>query len=127
MSYGIHGVSGTDSKTESKTKDEARMSYERDREHLLGMLEDLLWDDLDAMFQLYDYSLNRRNHPDKRVTEHLKGKGLLNLDGTLPDATNEAMYEMRTGYRPFWLRDKDAAESKIIDITDYLHDETGGV
>ena len=120
MSYGIHGVKGHDSKTESRAKVEVYMSYERDRERLLSMLEDLLWDDIDAMFQLYDYTLNRRIRPDRRVTELLKGKGLLNSDGTLPDATNEAMYEMRTGYRPFWLRDNDTADSKIIDITVYL-------
>ena len=120
MSYGIHGVKDHDSKTESRAKVEVYMNYERDRERLLSTLEDLLWNDLDAMFQLYGYTLNRRNRPDGRVTELLKGKGLLNSDGTLPDATNEAMYEMRTGYRPFWLRDDGTADSKIIDITVYL-------
>ena len=43
-------------------------------------------------------------------------KGLLAEDGTPHDATNEAMYEMRTGYRPFWMRDKD--EDIIVDITE---------
>ncbi len=121
MSYGIHGVKGDNGKVGSRVKPElpeSCMSYERDRERLLGMLEDLLWDDLDAMFQLDDYTLNRRNRPDSRVTKLLMEKGLLAEDGTLPDATNEAMYEMRTEYSPFWLRDKDT--DKIIDFAEHL-------
>lgn len=102
--------------------------YERDRIHLLGMLEDLIWDDLDAMIQLDHYTLNRRNRPDARVTKLLMEMRLLAEDGTLPDATNEAMYEMRTGHRPFWLRkkegEKDAqqhsdAGNKICKIIDF--------
>ena len=40
------------------------------------------------------------------------------IAGTLPDATNEAMYEMRTGCSPFWLKDED--NSKIVDFAEYL-------
>ena len=40
------------------------------------------------------------------------------IAGTLPDATNEAMYEMRTGCYPFWLKDED--NSKIVDFAEYL-------
>ena len=73
------------------------------RHCLIGKLEDLLWDDMDALFQLDDYCLKRRNKVDKRVEKLLIDKGILAKDGTLPDRTNEAMYEMRTGQKPFWL------------------------
>ena len=116
MSYGIHGAKGSDGKVGSQVK--STLSYEHDRERLLGMLENLLWDDMDALFQLDDYTRNRRNRPDKRVTNLLMEKGLLAEDGTLPDATNEAMYEMRTGCYPFWLKDED--NSKIVDFAEYL-------
>lgn len=85
--------------------DEARENLEEDelRHRLIGELEDLLWDDMDALFQLYDYCLNRRNKVDKRVERLLIERKILAEDGTLPDRTNEAMYEFRTGYKPFWL------------------------
>lgn len=70
------------------------------------------------MFQLYDYCLNRRDKQDGRVERLLIAKYVLNEDGTLPDRTNEVMYEMRTGHRPFWLKNKD--EGKIIDFSEYL-------
>ena len=73
------------------------------RHRLIGKLEDLLWDDMDALFQLDDYCLNRRNKVDKRVKSLLIKMEILAEDGTLPDRTNEAMYEFRTGYKPFWL------------------------
>ncbi len=77
---------------------------EDDRRHdLIGELEELLWDDMDALFQLDDYCLNRRNKVDKRVENLLIEKQILAEDGTLPDRTNEAMYEFRTGHKPFWL------------------------
>ncbi len=77
---------------------------EDERRHcLIGELEDLLWDDMDALFQLDDYCLNRRNKVDKRVEDLLVKMGILAEDGTLPDRTNEAMYEFRTGQKPFWL------------------------
>ena len=116
MSHGIHGAKGSDGKVGSQVK--STLSYEHDRERLFGMLDDLLWDDMDALFQLDDYTRNRRNRPDKRVTNLLMEKGLLAEDGTLPDATNEAMYEMRTGCSPFWLKDED--NSKIVDFAEYL-------
>lgn len=73
------------------------------RHRLIGKLEDLLWDDTDALIQLSKYCLNRRNRVDKRVEKLLIEMGILAEDGTLPDRTNEAMYEFRTGYKPFWL------------------------
>ena len=74
------------------------------RHRLIGKLEDLLWDDMDALFQLYKYCLNRRNKVDKRVEKLLIEMNILAEDGTLPDRTNEAMYEFRTGHKPFWLK-----------------------
>ncbi len=100
-----------------------QFSEEKKRTYLFGILEDLLWDDIDAMFQLYDYCLNRRKKIDARVERLLIAKYVLNEDGSLPDRTNEVMYEMRTGYRPFWLKEED--EKKIIDITDYLKNRRG--
>ena len=73
------------------------------RHRLIGKLEDLLWDDMDALFQLDDYCLNRRNKVDERVESLLIEMEILSEDGTLPDKTNEAMYEFRTGHKPFWL------------------------
>lgn len=73
------------------------------RHRLIGKLEDLLWDDTDALIQLDHYCLNRRNKVDKRVENLLIEMEILAEDGTLPDRTNEAMYEFRTGYKPFWL------------------------
>ena len=78
------------------------------KEDLFCILEDLLWDDRNAMFQLDDYCLNRRNRSDTRVRKLLMEKGILAGDDTLPDATNEVMYEMHTGHRPFWLGQDDA-------------------
>lgn len=79
-------------------------SAEDERRHrLIGKLEDLLWDDMDALFQLDDYYLNRRNKVDKRVEDLLVKMEILAEDGTLPDRTNEAMYKFRTGHKPFWL------------------------
>ena len=67
-------------------------------------LESLIWQDIDAIHQLDDYCLNRRNIVDDRVKDLLVKKGILAEDGTLPDLTNEAMYELRTGEEPFWLQ-----------------------
>lgn len=79
-------------------------SAEDERRHrLIGKLEDLLWDDMDALFQLDDYYLNRRNKVDKRVEDLLVKMEILAEDGTLPDRTNEAMYKFRTGHKSFWL------------------------
>lgn len=79
-------------------------SAEDERRHrLIGKLEDLLWDDMDALFQLNDYCLNRRNKVDKRVEDLLVKMEILAEDGTLPDRTNEAMYKFCTGHKPFWL------------------------
>lgn len=79
-------------------------SAEDERRHrLIGKLEDLLWDDMDALFQLDDYCLNRRNKVDKRVEDLLVKTEILAENGTLPDRTNEAMYKFRTGHKPFWL------------------------
>lgn len=76
---------------------------EKQRWGLIAELENLIWQDVDAMHQLDDYCLNRRNAVDDRVKELLIKKGILAEDGTLPDLTNEAMYELRTGKKPFWL------------------------
>lgn len=76
---------------------------EKRRRRLIAELENLIWQDVDAMHQLDDYCLNRRNAVDDRVKELLIKKGILAEDGTLPDLTNEAMYELRTGQKPFWL------------------------
>ncbi len=73
------------------------------RHRLIGKLEDLLWDDTDALLQLNNYCLNRRNKVDRRVEDLLIKKEILAEDGTLPKRTNEAMYEFRTGQKPFWL------------------------
>jgi len=81
----------------------ARSVIEKQRWGLIAELENLIWQDVDAMHQLDDYCLNRRNAVDDRVKELLIKKGILAEDGTLPDLTNEAMYELRTGKKPFWL------------------------
>ncbi len=87
-------------------------------DYLFNLLEGLIWEDMDAMFQLDDYCQNRRDKLDGRAERLLIAKYVLNEDGTLPDRTNDVMYEMRTGHRPFWLKNKD--EGKIIDISEYL-------
>ena len=66
-------------------------------------LEDLIWQDFDAARQLYKYCLNRNYRIDRRVKKLLIKKGILAENGTLPNLTNEAMYEIRTGEKPPWL------------------------
>ena len=73
------------------------------RLQILDELEAMIWYDMDALFQLDDYCKNRKNRVDKRVEKVLTKKGLLLEGGILPDATNEAMYQFRTGEKPFWL------------------------
>lgn len=80
-----------------------KFAEDEQRYYLIVKLEDLLWNDMDALFQLDNYCLNRRNRVNKRVENLLINMGILAKDGTLPDRTNEAMYEFRTGYKPFWL------------------------
>lgn len=80
-----------------------KFTEDEQRYYLIVKLEDLLWNDMDALFQLDNYCLNRRNRVNKRVENLLINMGILAKDGTLPDRTNEAMYELRTGYKPFWL------------------------
>ena len=79
--------------------------YEKRRQQLIVELEGLIWQDMDAIHQLEDYCLNRRNAIDDRAKSLLIKKGIIAKDGTLPDLTNEAMYELRTGQKPFWLND----------------------
>ncbi len=81
---------------------EDRAEDER-RHRLIGELEDLLFEDMDALFQFDYYCLNRWHRVDRRVRALLIERGILAKDGTLPDRTNEAMYEFRTGHKPFWL------------------------
>ena len=76
------------------------------KQELLAELEDLIVNDTDAIIQLDNYCLNRNNMVDKRVRTALIAKGILNKDGSLPDTTNEAMYELRTGHEPFWLKNR---------------------
>ena len=81
--------------------------YQRgDREKMIEVLEELLWQDLDAMYQLDNYCLNRHRVPDERVRNLLIGKQILAKDATLPRITNDAMYQMRTGCVPFWVGNK---------------------
>ena len=77
-----------------------------DREKLIVVLEKMLWQDLDAIYQLDNYCLNRHNMVDDRVKKLLIDKQILAQDGTLPRLTNDAMYQMRTGQVPFWVGNK---------------------
>ena len=79
-------------------------SYEQQRQQLINDLEELIWQDVDAICQLEDFCLNRQDTIDDRAKNLLIKKNILNEDGTLPDITNEAMYELRTGEKPFWLK-----------------------
>ena len=76
---------------------------DEERGQIIDQLTNLLWSDLEAFDQLYDYCLSCYNPMDEAVRERLIQLGLLEQDGSLPDLTNEAMYEMRTGERPPWL------------------------
>ena len=78
-------------------------NYKKQRQQLIAELESLIWQDVDAMHQLDNYCLNRRNAIDDRVKSLLIKKRIIAEDGTLPDLTNEVMYELRTGQKPFWL------------------------
>lgn len=98
------------------------LTEEEKREYLFDLLGEMIWRDTDALFQLDDYCLNRRNRPDERVKKLLIAKHVLAENGTLPARTNEVMYEMRTGHRPFWLKDKDG-DKKIIDLAEYLRNK----
>ncbi len=80
-------------------------AYEKRRTELINQLYELEMTDADAFFQLDDFCLDRRRRVDHRVARLLINKGILTDDGELPDLTNEAMYEIRTGYRPFWMDD----------------------
>lgn len=81
------------------------LSIEKKQE-ILAELEDLILTDTDAIIQLDNYCLNRNHMVDERVKTALVAKGILNKDGTLPDMTNEAMYQLRTGHEPFWLKNR---------------------
>ena len=74
------------------------------RKELMTELKNLIRKDIDAICQLDNYCLNRRNAIDNRAKVMLVKKGILAEDGTLPDLTNEAMYELRTGQKPYWLQ-----------------------
>ena len=57
-----------------------------------------------AVMDLYYYCRNQENTPDRMSTQILIRKGILNKDGTIPELTKDAMFEIRTGLRPPWLR-----------------------
>lgn len=99
------------------------LTEEEKREYLFELLEEMIWRNTDALFQLDDYCLNRRSKPDEQVKSFLIAKHVLAENGDLPDRTNEIMYEMRTGQRPFWLKEKDNAD-KIIDFAEGLKESS---
>lgn len=85
--------------------EEEQLSNKRDaqRHQLMATLEDLIWEDPDAIYQLDNHCLNRHNQVDKRVKNLLIEKKIFDEDGFLTSLANEAMYELRTGQKPFWL------------------------
>lgn len=80
---------------------------ERQREERIREIYRLMFEEEDAFGELYTYCLNCRNRPSERSKTTLIQWGLLNPDGSLSDLTNEAMYEIRYGERPFWLPECD--------------------
>lgn len=81
--------------------------YQRgEREKLVALLGKMIFQDLDAIYQLDNYCLNRHNMVDDRVRELLISRQILAEDGSLPRLTNDAMYQLRTGQVPFWVRDE---------------------
>ena len=91
----------------SKIRHVKEPPYQRgERERLVAKLEKIIFQDLDAVYQLDNYCLNRHNMVDDRVKELLISKQILAEDGSLPRLTNDAMYQMRTGHVPFWVKDE---------------------
>lgn len=83
---------------------EEKIRLEARKEEVFSKLEDLIIEDLDAMFQLDDYCRNRiKNKLDERAKKVLMDRGIIAEDENIPDLVNEAMFEMRTGCKPFWL------------------------
>ena len=80
-------------------------SRERERKERVRALTRLLLEDVEAYHQLREYSLDCRKKVSPRVENLLIQRGILNPDGSLPDLTNEAIFEARTGEKPFWLPD----------------------
>jgi hypothetical protein len=68
----------------------------------MAVIQALFTEDFEAVWQLDDYCLNRKNKVNPRVRRVLIDKGILAKNGDLPDITNEAMYTLRTGEIPFW-------------------------
>jgi hypothetical protein len=69
---------------------------------VMAVIQALFTEDFEAVWQLDDYCLNRKNKVNSRVRRVLIDKGILANNGDLPDITNEAMYILRTGETPFW-------------------------
>lgn len=67
-----------------------------------------------AFVQLDEYSRDCRNRPDDRVMWLLIKRGFLAKDGSLPNITNEAMYEYCTGHRPPWLDEQSAVSRAML-------------
>lgn len=75
----------------------------REKERLSVVLDNLFWEDPVAYVQLCDFCESHTNKIDPDIKKKLIELGLLNSDGSLPDSTNELVYEATTGLKPFWL------------------------
>ena len=75
----------------------------REKERLSVVLDNLFWEDPVAYVQLCDFCELYTNKIDPDIKKKLIELGLLNSNGSLPDITNELVYEATTGLKPFWL------------------------
>lgn len=76
---------------------------EIEKERLGVVLDNLFWEDPVAYVQLCNFCELFTNKIDPEIKKKLIRLGLLNSDGSLPDSTNELVYEATTGLKPFWL------------------------
>lgn len=80
---------------------------DKERERVITALEELVWDDFDALMQLSKYCTSRVKNPiDERAKKVLIEKGFLTQSGHLKEITNQAMYVVKYGEEPPWLNKK---------------------
>ena len=85
-----------------RTRDKSTKS---EKDHLWAVLESLFWENPKAYAQLCAFCQARKNKFSPGIKRELIKKGLLNRDGSLPDITNEIVYEATMGQKPYWLHD----------------------
>ena len=73
------------------------------KEKLLRLLEDLFWNNPEAYDALVSFCNSSSYKMNPGIKRFLIQQGILARNGSLPSITNELVYEMTTGLKPYWL------------------------